>query len=328
MSKRRVGANGPMVSPIGLGCMNVSFAYPPFPTREEGIKLIRRAYELGCNFFDTAEAYGPFDNEELVGEALRDVRDKVIIATKFGFKYVDGKEVGTDSSPANIRRAVEGSLKRLGTTYIDLLYQHRVDPNTPIETVAATVKELIKEGKVKHWGLSEANSDTIRRAHAICPIAALQSEYSMMHRDLERKTIPTLKELGIALVAFSPLGKGFLTGTISNNNFGEGDFRSAIPRFRKEHIDNNIKLVEYIKELAAKKKCEPSQIALAWVLAQGDFIIPIPGTRQIKRVEENFGALNIKLSESELKEIRAHLDKIDISGDPHSEIGMKMVQVD
>ena len=328
MSKRRVGANGPMVSPIGLGCMNVSFAYPPFPTREEGIKLIRRAYELGCNFFDTAEAYGPFDNEELVGEALRDVRDEVIIATKFGFKYVDGKEVGTDSSPANIRRAVEGSLKRLGTTYIDLLYQHRVDPNTPIETVAATVKELIKEGKVKHWGLSEANSDTIRRAHAICPIAALQSEYSMMHRDLERKTIPTLKELGIALVAFSPLGKGFLTGTISNNNFGEGDFRNAIPRFRKEHIDNNIKLVEYIKELAAKKKCEPSQIALAWVLAQGDFIIPIPGTRQIKRVEENFGALNIKLSESELKEIRAHLDKIDISGDPHSEIGMKMVQVD
>lgn len=328
MSKRRVGANGPMVSPIGLGCMNVSFAYPPFPTREEGIKLIRRAYELGCNFFDTAEAYGPFDNEELVGEALRDVRDKVIIATKFGFKYVDGKEVGTDSSPANIRRAVEGSLKRLGTTYIDLLYQHRVDPNTPIETVAATVKELIKEGKVKHWGLSEANSDTIRRAHAICPIAALQSEYSMMHRDLERKIIPTLKELGIALVAFSPLGKGFLTGTISNNNFGEGDFRNAIPRFRKEHIDNNIKLVEYIKELAAKKKCEPSQIALAWVLAQGDFIIPIPGTRQIKRVEENFGALNIKLSESELKEIREHLDKIDISGDPHSEIGMKMVQVD
>lgn len=328
MSTIKFHKDGPLVSSIGFGCMGINQSYPPFLSKEEGVKLIRQAYEMGYTFFDTAEVYGPFTNEELVGEALHDVRDKVFICTKFGFRY-DGNKVGpVDSSPANIRRAIEGSLKRLRTNYIDLYYQHRVDPNTPIETVAEVMKELIKEGKIRYWGLSEANSETIRRAHAVCPVAALQSEYSMMFRDLEASIIPTLKELGIKLVAFSPLGKGLLTGSIKDSKFDKNDFRTTIPRFSEENIKNNLKLADYVQELAKKKNCEASQIAIAWVMAQGDFIIPIPGTKKLSRLKENFDSTKVKLTEEELAGIRKQLDQITITGERYAEYYLKLVEKD
>lgn len=316
-----------IVSEIGLGCMGLSFSFPPFPSKEEAIAFLRTAYKKGVIFFDTAEIYGPFDNEEIVGEALKPFRNKVIIATKFGFKYEDNKVVGLDSSEANIHRAIKGSLKRLQTDYIDLYYQHRVDPNTPIEKVANVIKQLMAEGKVRHWGLSEASAKTIRKAHSICPMTALQSEYSMFWREPEREIIPTLEELGIGFVPFSPLGKGFLTGTIKPNQlFGEGDYRNTIPRFNTpEYFKANMKLVDYVKELATKKQSTPAAIAIAWILAQKPWFVPIPGTKKINRLEENLSATEVKFTENELVEIKKHLDTIKIAGHRYSDFAEKQI---
>ncbi|MBE4704413.1 aldo/keto reductase [Spiroplasma platyhelix] len=316
-----------IVSEIGLGCMGLSMSFPPFPSKEEAVTFLSEAYQKGVTFFDTAEIYGPFNNEEIVGEALKSFRDKVIIATKFGFKYDGNKVVGLDSSETNIRRAIEGSLKRLQTDYIDLYYQHRVDPNTPIEEVAKVVKQLMTEGKVRYWGLSEASPKTIRKAHAVCPVTALQSEYSMFWRDPEKEIIPTLEELGIGFVPFSPLGKGFLTGTVKPGQiFGEGDFRNTIPRFNTpEYVEKNMKLVEYVKELAATKQSSPAAIAIAWILAQKPWFVPIPGTKKISRLEENLSAAEIKFSEAELAEIKKHLDAIEIVGHRYSEASEKQI---
>jgi aryl-alcohol dehydrogenase-like predicted oxidoreductase len=320
MIKRKLGNNGLEVSAIGLGCMGMSHAYGPASDKKEMIKLIRSAVERGVTFFDTAEIYGPFTNEELVGEALAPYRDKVVIATKFGFNVKDGKEAGLDSRPEHIKQAVEGSLKRLKVETIDLLYQHRVDPNVPIEQVAAAIKELIQEGKVEHWGLSEAGVQTIRRAHKVQPLTAVQSEYSMWWRRPEEELLPALEELGIGFVPFSPLGKGFLTGRFDKHSrFDRSDFRSIVPRFTPDNLDANQVLVDLIKKVAVEKNATPAQIALAWLLAQKPWIVPIPGTRKLERLVENLGAVKIQLRPKESRDINSALSKITIVGERYPE---------
>jgi len=320
MQTRKLGKSGLEVSAIGLGCMGMSFSYAPFPPKEDSINLIRKAVEMGVNFFDAAEVYGPYSNEEIVGEALAPLRDQVVIATKFGFNIVDGKSTGVNSSPEQIRKAVEGSLKRLQTDVIDLLYQHRVDPNVPIEDVAGTVKDLIAEGKVKYFGLSEAGAQTIRRAHAVQPLSALQSEYSLWTRQHEKEIIPTIEELGIGLVAFSPLGKGFLTGKIDENTkFAQSDIRNIIPRFTEEARVANQALLDLLNQFAQRKNATTAQIALAWVLAQKPWIIPIPGTTKLHRLEENIGAANIEFSKEELQEMEEASSHIKILGERYPE---------
>jgi aryl-alcohol dehydrogenase-like predicted oxidoreductase len=315
MKKRILGNSGLAVSAIGLGCMGMSHGYGPESDKKEMISLIHAAIDLGVTFFDTAEVYGPFTNEELVGEALAPFKGKVVIATKFGIKMVDGKQV-LDSQPEHIRQSVEGSLKRLKVDAIDLLYQHRVDPDVSIEEMAGVVQDLIQEGKVKYWGLSEAGVQTIRRAHAVQPLTAIQSEYSMMWRRPEEELLPALEELGIGFVPFSPLGKGFLTGRFDKNSiFVSSDFRSIVPRFTPENLDANQVLVNLIKEVAAGKNATPAQIALAWVLAQKPWIVPIPGTRKLARLEENLGAAGVELAPEELRDLNNALSKIKISGD-------------
>ena len=320
MKKRKLGNSGLEVSAIGFGCMGMSQSYPPFPEKGEAISLLRSAVELGVTFFDTAEVYGPYTNEELVGEALEPYRDKVVIATKFGYHIQNGKSAGLDSRPETIREAVEGSLKRLRTDHIDLLYQHRVDPNVPIEEVAETVGQLMKEGKVLYWGLSEAGAQTVRRANAVLPLAAVQSEYSMWYRKPEEGLFPALEELGVGFVAFSPLGKGFLTGRFNKDTrFDSTDFRSSIPRFKPENLEVNQDLLELIKDIAAKKNATTAQIALAWVLAQKPWIVPIPGTKKLERLKENLGAQDIEFSAQELAEINKALSKINIAGERYPE---------
>ncbi len=316
MQKRRLGKSKLEVSALGLGCMGMSFSYPPFPDRQEMIALIRAAFERGITFFDTAEVYGPFTNEALVGDAVAPFRKQVVIATKFGFRFApDGKQLGQDSQPETIKQAVEGSLKRLKTDVIDLLYQHRVDVNVPIEDVAGTVKDLIQQGKVKHFGLSEAGVKTIRRAHAVQPVTALQSEYSLWFRRPESEVIPTLEELGIGFVPFSPLGKGFLTGQIDDKTtFDRGDFRNVVPRFTVENRKANQTLVDLLGRIAKRKGATPAQIALAWLLAKRPWIVPIPGTKKVNRLEENIGAVNIKLTPDELREIDKATSGITIHG--------------
>src|SRR5881394_3570681 len=317
MQKRKLGKSNLEVSALGLGCMGLSFGYGPAVEKKEGISLIRAAVERGVTFFDTAEIYGPFTNEDLVGEALAPFRDQVAIATKFGFKIDPntGKQVGLDSRPAHIKEVAEASLKRLKTGVIDLLYQHRVDPDVPIEDVAGAVKDLIKQGKVKHFGLSEAGAKTIRRAHAVQPVAALQSEYSLWFREPEKEVLPTLEELGIGFVPYSPLGKGFLTGKINENtSFDSSDFRNQLPRFTPEARKANQALVDLLGEIATRKKATPAQIALAWLLAQKPWIVPIPGTTKLKRLEENIGAAAIELTADDLREIESAASKIKVEG--------------
>jgi len=315
MEKRELGRSGLEVSAIGLGCMGLSYGYGPATGRQEGIALIRAAFERGVTFFDTAEAYGPGANEELLGEALQPFRDRVVIATKFGFR--DGHATaGLDSRPERIRQVAEASLKRLRTDRIDLFYQHRVDPAVPVEDVAGTVKDLVREGKVKHFGLSEAGVEVIRRAHAVLPVAALQSEYSMWWREPEDEILPLLEELGIGFVPFSPLGKGFLTGAIDQDTtFDKSDFRNIVPRFSSSARKSNQTLVDLLGEIAAAKKVTPAQIALAWLLAQKPWIVPIPGTTKLHRLEENVGAAAVTLSEADLAAIAAVLAKVAVQGD-------------
>lgn len=320
MKTRELGKSGLVVSSIGLGCMGMSQSYPPFPEKGEIISLIHAAIELGVNFFDTAEAYGAYTNEELVGEALEPYRGKVVIATKFGHDIQNGKSIGLDSRPETIRKAVEGSLKRLRTGYIDLLYQHRVDPAVPIEEVAGSVEKLIQEGKVKYWGLSEAGVETIRRAHKVLPLTAIQSEYSMWYRKPEESLLPALEELGIGFVPFSPLGKGFLTGSFTaDTKIDPTDFRSSIPRFNPNNLAVNQALAEVVKKIAAGKNTTPARIALAWVLAQKPWIVPIPGTKKYDRLEENVGAQEIGFSSQEKDEINRMLSKIEIAGERYPE---------
>ena len=317
MKKRKLGKSNLEVSAIGLGCMGMSFGYGPPADKQEMISLIRTAVECGVTFFDTAEVYGPFTNEGLVGEALAPFRGKVVIATKFGFKLDPnaGKQVGMDSRPKHIREVAEASLKRLRVEVIDLFYQHRVDPDVPIEDVAGTVKDLIHEGKVKHFGLSEAGVQTIRRAHAVQPVTALQNEYSLWFRQAEKEVIPTLEQLGIGLVAYSPLGKGFLTGKMDENTkLDSGDFRSILPRFTPEAMKANRALVDLLGKIAQQKKATPAQIALAWLLAQKPWIVPIPGTTKPARFEENIGAAAIELTPDDLREIDCAASKIKVEG--------------
>ncbi|MBT2722626.1 aldo/keto reductase [Bacillus sp. ISL-46] len=316
MKKRQLGKSGLEVSAIGLGCMGMSQSFGPIPEKKEAISLIHAAVERGVNFFDTAEVYGKdHHNEELVGEALAPFKGKVVIATKFGIKMEDGKQV-LDSKLETIRKSVEGSLKRLKIETIDLYYQHRVDPTVPVEEVAGVIQDLIMEGKIRHWGLSEAGVETIRRAHAVQPLTAVESEYSMMWRSPENELLPTLEDLGIGFVPFAPLGKGFLTGTIDKNTtFGSDDFRSKQPRFQSENLEANQVLVELIKKVAAEKNSTTAQIALAWVLAQKQWIVPIPGTRKFERLVENIGAVDVELSTEELKDLNNALSKIEIVGD-------------
>ena len=325
MQKRILGKSGLEVSALGLGCMGLSFGYGPATDKQDAIKLIRAAYDKGVTFFDSAEAYGPYTNEELLGEALEPFRKDVVIATKFGFK--EGKTaLGTDSRPENIRSMTEAALKRLRTHVIDLLYQHRVDPKVPIEDVAGTVKDLIKEGKVKHFGLSEAGVEIIRKAHAVQPVTALQSEYSLWWREPEKEIIPTLEELGIGFVPFSPLGKGFLTGKIDEKTeFDKNDFRNIVPRFSEENRKANQGLVDLLGKIAQEKNATPAQIALAWLLAQKPWIVPIPGTTKLHRLEENIGAANITLSADDLKEIKEAVAEIEIVGARYPEQMQKMV---
>ncbi|MGD1037866.1 MAG: aldo/keto reductase [Roseiarcus sp.] len=322
MQKRKLGKSNLEVSALGLGCMGLSFAYGPATDTQEAIKLIRMAFERGVTFFDTAEAYGPFKNEEVVGEALAPIRREVVIATKFGFTFdAKGGQSGMDSRPEHIREVAEASLKRLKTDVIDLFYQHRVDPNVPIEDVAGTVKELIRQGKVRCFGLSEAGVQTIRRAHAVQPVTALQSEYSLWWREPEKEILPTLEELGIGFVPFSPLGKGFLTGAIDENTkFDSADFRNIVPRFTAEARKANQALVDLLGRIAARKKATSAQIALAWLLAQKPWIVPIPGTTKLHRLEENVGAAEVALTPDDLREIDGALAKITVQGDrypPH-----------
>ncbi len=315
MEKRKLGNSKLEVSALGLGCMGLSFGYGPATDKQDAVRLIRSAYEQGITFFDTAEAYGPFANEELLGEALLPFREKVVIATKFGFQDGDSKK-GLDSSPARIRAVAEASMKRLKTDYIDLFYQHRVDPNVPIEEVAGTVKELIQQGKVKHFGLSEAGVETIRKAHAVQPVAALQSEYSMFFREPEKEIIPALEELGIGFVPFSPLGKGFLTGAITKDTkFEKDDFRNIVPRFQPEHIVANQELVDLVNTIAQNNNATAAQIALCWLLAQKPWIVPIPGTTKLDRLRENIGGVTLSLSADELSRINTALATIKISGE-------------
>lgn len=320
MKKRKIGNEGLEVSAIGLGCMGMSQSYPPFPEKSDMISLLRSSVELGVDFFDTAEVYGAYTNEELVGEALEPYRNQIVIATKFGFNIQDGKSIGLDSRPETIRKSVEGSLKRLRTDHIDLLYQHRVDPNVPIEEVAGAVEALIKEGKVRYWGLSEAGVQTVRRAHATLPLTALQSEYSMWWRKPEDELLPVLEELGIGFVPFSPLGKGFLTGAFNQDTKLESnDFRKSISRFNTENLAANQKLVNVIEQVAGEKNVTKAQIALAWVLAQKQWIVPIPGTRKLERLKENIGALNVEFTSKELSQLNQALSEIKILGDRYPE---------
>ncbi|WET67761.1 aldo/keto reductase [Sphingobacterium sp.] len=315
MEKRKLGNSGLEVSALGLGCMGLSFGYGPATDKKEAIQLIRSAFESGITFFDTAECYGPFTNETLLGQALEPFRDHVVIATKFGFEDGDSKK-GLDSSPARIRKVAEASLQRLRTDRIDLFYQHRTDPNIPIEEVAGTIRDLIAEGKVKHWGLSEAGTETIRRAHAEQPLAALQSEYSLFYREPENEIIPTLEELGIGFVPFSPLGKGFLTGAINETTkFDPTDFRNIVPRFSEENRKANQVLVDLLKTIASAKDATPAQIALAWLLAQKPWIAPIPGTTKLHRLKENIDAIAVQLDTKEIREINQAASAITIQGE-------------
>jgi aryl-alcohol dehydrogenase-like predicted oxidoreductase len=328
MQKRKLGKSNLEVSALGLGCMGLSFGYGPAVDKNEGIALIRAAVEHGITFFDTAEVYGPYTNEELVGEALAPFRERVVIATKFGFKIDPntGKQAGLDSRPAHIKEVAERSLKRLKSDVIDLFYQHRVDPEVPIEDVAGAVKDLIQQGKVKHFGLSEAGVQTIRRAHAVQPVAALQSEYSLWFREPEAEVIPTLEDLGIGFVPFSPLGKGFLTGKINENTkFDSTDFRNIVPRFSAEARKANQAVVDLLNELAEQKKATPAQIALAWLLAQKPWIVPIPGTTKLARLEENIGAVSVKLTPVDLRQIENAVSKIKVQGARYPENLQKMV---
>ncbi len=329
MKKRTLGKSGLEVSALGLGCMGLSFGYGPAVDKGDAVALIRAAFEKGVTFFDTAEVYGPFVNEEVVGEALEPFRKQVVIATKFGFapgKDDPSKWSGLDSRPEHIREAVEGSLKRLRTDHIDLLYQHRVDRSVPIEDVAGAVKELISEGKVRHFGLSEAGVTNIRRAHAVLPVTALQSEYSMWWREPEDEILPALEEMGIGFVPFSPLGRGFLTGKIdADTKFDSSDFRSSVPRFSADAIDANRTLVGLIERFAVDRDATPAQIALAWILAQKDWIVPIPGTTKLHRLEENLGAVNVELSAADLAEIDDALSRIEVQGHRYTEASQKMV---
>ena len=329
MKSRKLGNQGLEVSSMGLGCMGLSFGYGAATDKQEAINLIRRAYELGVTLFDTAEIYGPFVNEEIVGEALAPFRNEVVIATKFGFNYVDGKTAGLNSKPEYIRQRVEGSLKRLKVDAIDLLYQHRIDPEVPIEDVAGTVKDLIQEGKVKYFGMSEAGATNIRKAHAVQPVSALQSEYSMWWREPETKTFETLEELGIGFVPFSPLGKGFLTGKIdSKTSFDVDDFRNGIPRFSAENRKANLALVDLLTNIAESKNATPAQIALAWILEQKPWIVPIPGTTKIHRLEENVDAANVILTANDLNQIQEAISKIEIIGNRYPESSERMVDKD
>jgi len=326
MQKRKLGQNLE-VSELGLGCMGLSFGLGPAVDKQQGIKLIRAAVEQGVTFFDTAEIYGAYTNEELVGEALEPFRDDVVIATKFGFKIDEnGKGAGLDSRPEHIKEAAEGSLKRLRTDRIDLLYQHRVDPNVPIEDVAGAVKDLIQAGKVKHFGLSEAGVQVIRRAHAMQPVTALQSEYSLWWREPEPEILPTLEELGIGFVPFSPLGKGFLTGAIKvDTKFDPNDFRNTVPRFAPENREANQAMVDLVAEFAKKKNATPAQIALAWVLAQRPWIVPIPGTTKLHRLEENLGAVKVELSAEDVRQLNEASSQIEVVGARYSEGAQKMI---
>ncbi|MET7000507.1 aldo/keto reductase [Chitinophaga defluvii] len=325
MKKRILGNSGLQVSALGLGCMGLNFGYGPATGKQEAIRLLHAAVDLGITFFDTAEAYGPFTNEELLGEALAPFRDKVVIATKFGFK--EGKPgLGMDSRPETIRAVAEAALKRLNTDYIDLFYQHRVDPEVPIEEVAGVIQQLIKEGKIRHWGLSEVGAATIRKAHAAQPVAAVQSEYSLWWREPEQEVLPVLEELGIGFVPFSPLGRGFLTGAINENTqFDSTDFRNTLPRFSAENRKANQALVDLLHEIAVKKEASPAQIALAWLLAQQPWIVPIPGTTKLQRLQENTGAVAITLSTEDLRQIQEAASKISIQGARYPEHLQKTV---
>jgi aryl-alcohol dehydrogenase-like predicted oxidoreductase len=323
--KTRTLGQGLEVSALGLGCMGMSQSFPPIPDRNDSIALIREAADRGVTFFDTAQVYGPFDNEEIVGEALETARDQVVIATKFGFELSTGQSRGTDSRPETIRSSVDDSLRRLRTDRIDLLYQHRVDPSVPIEDVAGAVKELIEQGKVKHFGLSEAGAQTIRRAHAVQPVTALQSEYSLWWREPEDAILPTLEELGIGFVPFSPLGKGFLTGTISpDTQFESGDFRNSVPRFTdRDAREANLAFVELLGRIAERKGATRAQVALAWVLAQKPWIVPIPGTTKLHRLEENLAAADLELTTDELREVDEV--QIEAQGARYSEANQRMI---
>lgn len=318
MKTRKLGNEGLEVSELGLGCMGLTFGYGTATDEKTGIELIRKAYDSGVTFFDTAEAYSKGGNEKLLGKAVKPFRNKVVLATKFGFKDGD-PNLGLDSSPKRIRQVVENSLQYLQTDYIDLAYQHRVDPNVPIEDVAGTIKDLINEGKVKYWGLSEAGADTIRTANSEQPVTALQSEYSMFYREPEKEILPLLEELGIGFVPFSPLGKGFLTGAIDENTkFKDNDFRNTVPRFSEENRKANQALVELVKQIANQKQATPAQIALAWLLAQKPFIVPIPGTTKIHRLEENIGSTSVELTHNDLQQIETALKGIEIVGERYS----------
>ena len=323
--KRKLG-HDLEVSEIGLGCMGMSFGYGEVHDLKPMTELMHKAIDLGITFFDTAEIYGPYINEELVGQALKPFKNRVIIATKFGFDIQDGQSIGLNSRPEQIRKVAEASLKRLQVDAIDLFYQHRVDPQVPIEDVAGTIKDLIQEGKVKHFGLSEVGVEMIRRAHAVQPVTALQSEYSLFWREPEQQILPVLEELGIGFVPFSPLGKGFLTGKIdTSTSFSQNDFRSTVPRFSEGNLKKNLSLVEVVKQFALEKNCEPSQIALAWVLAQKPWIVPIPGTTKINRLQENAGAVNVSLSPEDLQKIDKVLSKIEIAGERYAPASQKMI---
>ncbi len=326
MQKRKLGRSNLEVSALGLGCMGMSFGYGPAGDKHEMISVIRSAVEQGVTFFDTAEVYGPFTNEELVGEALAPFRDKVVIATKFGFDCDGGKQGGLNSQPEHIRKVVDASLKRLRVQTIDLLYQHRVDPNVPIEDVAGTVKDLIRQGKVKHFGLSEAGVQTIRRADAVQPVTALQSEYSLWWREPEAEVLPTLEELGIGFVPFSPLGKGFLTGKISaDTKFDANDFRNKVPRFDPENRKANAALVEVVEKFAKQKNATPAQVALAWVLAQKPWVVPIPGTTKLHRLRENLGAASLQFAPDDLRELEAVASTVAVQGARYPEHLQKLV---
>jgi aryl-alcohol dehydrogenase-like predicted oxidoreductase len=331
MQKRKLGKSNLEVSALGLGCMGMSFSYGPPKDRQEMISLLRTAVDRGITFFDTAEVYGPFTNEELVGEALSPIRNRVVIATKFGFKLKPNAEpgwLGLDSRPEQIKQVAEGSLKRLKIDVIDLFYQHRVDPDVPIEDVAGAVKDLIQQGKVKHFGLSEAGVGTIRRAHAVQPVTALQNEYSLWWRKLEAEVLPTLEELGIGLVAYSPLGRGFLTGKIDENTrFSSSDFRGTLPRFTPEALKANQAIVDLLGKIAEQKQATPAQIALAWLLAQKPWIVPIPGTTKLSRLDENIGSVSVKLTADDLREIDNAASKITVQGDRYPEHLQRMTDL-
>lgn len=327
MKHRTLGKAGLEVAAVGLGCMGMSQSYPPFPDKKEMVDFIHKAVDMGENFLDTSELYGVYANEELIGEALEHCRDKVVIATKFGWNIQNGKVCGLDSHPNTIRRAVEGSLKRLGTDRIDLYYQHRVDPDVPIEEVAGTMKELVQEGKILHWGLSEASAATIRRANEVYPVTAVQSEYSMWYREPEKELLPVLEELGIGFVPFSPLGKGFLTGKVEGNAvFAEDDIRHTIPRFNEpENLEANQALAEAVKEFAEENELSPAQVALAWLLHKRSWIVPIPGTKSKGRLQENMSAAYVELTDEAWKDLEELLNKYPVFGERYSPEMLKMV---